>query len=360
VRDAKRAQTVRRIARGTLATVGIGVLFAWYLKRSGLDLTPDPAHFDRVKWWTVAAYFLLYTVVHYFRARRWDYLLRPVATVPTRRVIAIGFVGFLAIMLLPLRMGEVVRPALIREKGKISGSAALGTIAAERVLDGLYVALMLGAALLWVPRLPLDGVFIGAFPVAKVPVLGFGLVAVFAAALLVLGLFLSQRAFAERLVRGVFGLLSHKLAEKLVEKIGGLADGLRSLPDPKLMVPFTVQTLLYWSANALTMMLLGWGCGLPMTIGHAYAVMGVLAMGILLPSAPGLFGAFQFSVFAALAMYFPRQMVEHEGSAYVFLMYVCQLVFHLVAGIVPLFTEKLSLLDALQSRDSADTSTAPS
>jgi uncharacterized protein (TIRG00374 family) len=345
--EAKR-RTVRSLLSRLAVSLGIGGLFIWFLRRSGLDLTPSASDFAHVKWWTVGAYFVLYTVVHYFRAIRWAHLLKPInANVPTRRLIAISFVGFLAIMLLPLRMGEVVRPVLIRQKGKISGSAALGTIAAERVLDGLYVAILLAVALTFVPRLPLDGVMVGNFAVANVPRLGYLLVLVFAGALATLAMFLWQHALAVKLTRTIIGLVSKGLADKLEKKVSDLADGLRAVPDPKLMVPFTFETLLYWGANALTMWLLGWGCGLPMTVGHAFAVMGVLAMGILLPSAPGLFGAFQFSVFAALLMYFPREVVEQQGAAYVFLMYVSQLAFHLVAGIVPIFTEKLSVMDAL-------------
>jgi uncharacterized protein (TIRG00374 family) len=344
--EAKR-KTLRTFFVRLALSLGIGALFLWYLKRSGLDLTPSAADFVHVKWWTVVAYFALYAVVHYFRAVRWAHLLKPIAHVPTRRLIAISFVGFLAIMLLPLRMGEVVRPVLIREKGKISGSAALGTIAAERVLDGLYVALLLALSLSLVPRLPLDGVMLGSFAVANVPRLGYLLVLVFAGALVTLAMFLWQRSLAVKLTRAIIGLVSKGLADKLEKKVSDLADGLRAVPDPKLMVPFTVETLLYWGANALTMWLLGWGCGLPMTVGHAFSVMGVLAMGILLPSAPGLFGAFQLSVFAALLMYFPREVVDQQGTAYVFLMYVCQLLFHLIAGVVPIFTERLGVMDAL-------------
>lgn len=341
-------RTVRSLLSRLAVSLAIGGIFIWFLRRSGLNLAPRASDFAHVKWWTVAAYFALYTVVHYFRAIRWAHLLKPInANVPTRRLIAISFVGFLAIMLLPLRMGEVVRPVLIRQKGKISGSAALGTIAAERVLDGLYVAILLAVALSFVPRLPLEGVMLGNFAVANVPRLGYLLVLVFAGALATLAMFLWQHALAVKLTRTIIGLVSTSLAEKLEKKVSDLADGLRAVPDPKLMIPFTFETLLYWGANALTMWLLGWGCGLPMTVGHAFAVMGVLAMGILLPSAPGLFGAFQFSVFAALLMFFPHDMVTQQGAAYVFLMYVCQLAYHLLAGIIPIFTEKLSVMDAL-------------
>jgi hypothetical protein len=336
----------RKLTIRLVLSLGVGAVFVWFMKRAGLDLTPDRSTFAHVKWWTVVAYFFLYGVVSYFRALRWDFLLRPIARVPTRKIIAIGFIGFLAILVLPFRMGEVVRPYLVREKGRITGSAAMGTIAAERVLDGLYVALLLALALLFVPRRDLTGVHIGGFDVARVPQLGYLTVLFFASALTVLAVFLWKRAWAERLTLRLVGVVSPKLAARVAQIVGGLADGLRSLPDPKLMGPFTVYSALYWCTNALTMWLLGWGCGLPMTPGQGFAVMGVLAMGILLPAAPGLFGAFQLAIFAALSMYFPRETVEREGAAYVFLMYVLQLVFHVVSGIIPLVTEKISFVEA--------------
>ena len=328
----------------------IGGGFVWWMRKAGLDLAPHRDAFDHVRWWTVPTYFVLYFFVHYFRAMRWEYLLRPVAHVPARRIISIGFIGFFAILVLPLRMGEFVRPYLIREKGKITGSAAMGTIVAERVLDGLYITAALALAMLLIPRLPLDGVHIGALDVSRVPQLGYLAAVGFGSLLVVLAFFLWQRAFAERVTAAIVGVVSKKLAKRVAEIVGGLADGLRSLPDPKLMVPFTFFSAVYWSINALTMWFLGWGCGLPMTPGQGFAVMGVLGIGILLPAAPGLFGAYQVSVFAGLLMYFPRDMVlHHQGAAYVFIMYICQLLFHVIAGIVPLLTEHISFTEALSA-----------
>lgn len=264
-----RAAFGRKLAVRLVLSLAVGGLFVWYIQRAGLELAPPREAFDRVRWWAVGAYFALYTAVHYVRAFRWDFLLRPIARVRTRRIIAIGWIGFLAIMMLPFRMGEVVRPYLIREKGKISGSAAMGTIAAERVLDGLYVAVLLALALWLVPRRPLEGVHIGAIDVARVPQLGYLTVLFFGSALAVLAMFLWKRALAEKLTRVIIGAVAPRLAARLTEIVGGLADGLRSLPDPKLMVQFTFFSALYWCTNALTMCFLGWACGLPMTPGRA-------------------------------------------------------------------------------------------
>jgi len=325
----------------------LAAAFGWVMQRGGVAIVPSAAAFAHVRWWTVAAYLLSLVVVHWFRAWRWDYLLRPIARVPTSKIIAVAWVGFFAIMVLPLRMGEFVRPALLKRDGSLSGSAAMGTIAAERVLDGLFVALLLAATLSFVPRLPLEGVQFLGFSVARVVHLGYLTVAVFAGALVTLGVFLAARRQAEAITKAVVGPVSPRLAARLAEIVGGLADGLRAIPDPRLMGPFLLQTGVYWSVNALGMWMLGWGCGLPMTPGQGFAVMGVLAMGILMPAGPGLFGAFQLSIFLALRMFFPEVMVLREGAAFVFLMYVCQLVFTTVAGVGALWFGHIDPREAL-------------
>jgi glycosyltransferase 2 family protein len=317
------------------------------MRRANVPVIPDPREFAHVRWWTLVVYLLSLCVVHWFRAWRWDYLLRPVAHVPTSRIITIAWVGFFAIMMLPFRAGEIVRPVLIKRDGEISGSAAMGTIAAERVLDGLFVAVLLLITLFAIPRLPLEGVVFMGFPIERVVHYGYLTFALFASALTVLGVFLAARKFAERATRAVFGLVSHRLANTLAEKVGGLADGLRSLPNPKLMGPFLLQTAIYWTVNALGMWFLAWGCGLPVHPGHGFAIMGVLAMGILLPQGPGLFGSFQFFVYLALRLYLPEDLIRSRGVAYVFLLYASQFTFTLAAGVLAMLYGKIDVRKAL-------------
>jgi len=339
-----------------LVSLLVAGAFVMFMQRGGVPVLPDTDAFKYVRWWTVPTYFASLLVVHWFRAWRWGYLLKPVATVPTSRIVAYAWVGFFAIMMLPLRMGEFVRPALLRREGSISGSAAMGTIAAERVLDGLFVALLLAATLLFVPRLPLEGVRFMNFPVEQLPRYGYLTVAVFSAALVVLAFFLAARRLAEQLTEWIIGVVSKRWAARLSRMVGDLADGLRSLPDPKLMGPFLVQTTIYWTANALGMWLLGYGCGLAMTPAQGFAVMGVLAMGILLPAGPGLFGPFQVSIYLALRMFYPESEVLSKGTVYVFLMYACQAVFSTIAGLGSLW---YAHIDPRKALDGSEGSTPP-
>jgi hypothetical protein len=73
----------------------------------------------------------------------------------------------------------------------------------------------------------------------------------------------------------------------------------------------------------------------------------VLAIGILLPTGPGLFGNFQLAVVACLKLFFPESVVAEQGAAFVFLLYVLQSSVMLLFGIVPLYTLHLRLRDLL-------------
>ena len=67
---------------------------------------------------------------------------------------------------------------------------------------------------------------------------------------------------------------------------------------------------------------------------HACVTMGSIGIGILVPAGPGYFGAFQFSAFMALAMFFPESVLTTKGAVFVFLLYVCQVGWHLLGALV--------------------------
>lgn len=339
---APRRSVLARLLPKLAVSLVLGGLFAWLAARGGVPLVPDPAALARVSGWAPPVYLGSLVLVHYFRASRWRFLIAPVQHVPKRDVILLNWIGFFAIFALPLRLGELARPALTKLRHGIPISVGLGTIAVERVVDGLITSICVAVALLVLPRVP------SADPVAShLPTYGYAALLLFATAFIALGMFLWQRELAMRLTRATLGLLSPALAETLASKVGNVADGIRSIGDARLTLGFVLESLLYWGINALGVWLLGVGCGLPMSFGHAAAVMGVLAIGILLPTGPGLFGNFQLAVSAALRLYFAESLVGSQGAVFVFLLYVMQSSVMVLAGVIPLYALRLRFSDLL-------------
>lgn len=343
---------LRRHGWKLVASLVLAAAFAYLLNAGALPILPDRAALAKVSGWSIAAYVLIYCFVHVLRAARWYLLLAALARVPLRKVIAVAFIGFFAIVALPFRTGEMVRPVLIRKKGVLSGWAAMGTVAAERVMDGLALSLVLFIAL--ITSKPLDPLpeRIGNLPVsaAVVPAAAYLALTGFFVAFVVMGAFYVSRAWARRTTERIFGIVSHKLARSIADRVEQLASGLGFLPRASHTVPFAAATAVYWLTNAAGLLLLARSSGFDtMSYAEACVVMGVLALGILTPNAPGFFGAYQLAVYAGLAMFFPQEQVMGTGGAFVFLLYVAQLAVNLFFAVLGMAIEHTGLSDALEA-----------
>ncbi len=324
--------------------------FALILRAGALPLWPDAEAFARARWWTIPAYAAIWSAVHFIRAARWSLLLRPVARVPLRRVVAVCFIGFAAIVMLPFRTGEMARPLLIRKKGELSGWEAVGTVGAERIIDGLFLTVLLFTALkLATPLDPLpDRIGALAVPVSVVPRAAYAALALFATAFMTMGVFYWRRTFARAVTERVIGLVSPRLARWLADRVEKVAAGLGFLPRARYSGPFVLMTAAYWFLNAAGTWLLAWGMGFD-SISYAQACvnMGVLALGILIPNVPGFFGQFQIAIYAGFALYFPPAEVVGPGAAYVLVIYLVQLGITLAAALGGMLAERSSVSVAL-------------
>jgi hypothetical protein len=324
-----------RIPWRLLGSLGIGLGLGWMLVRGGLPILPTGRAFARLSPWTILLYVASLGAVHLLRAVRWRHLLRPVAPVSIREVVSTAWIGFAAVLLLPLRTGEVVRPMLIARRSEVRAWEAAGTVGAERVIDGLVLSAVLFAALLaTVPLDPLpERVGDLPLPVAAVPGAAYLALAVFSACFAVLVVFHLRHAWGVKAIRATIGRLSRPLGDRIATIVERIAQGLAFLPSPSRLGPFLLETAGYWGLNALGLWLLARGCGLE-AIGpwEACVIMGCLGIGILAPSGPGYFGTYQLSVYLALAMFVDAGAVTVEGSAFVFIAYLCQVGVHLLGG----------------------------
>jgi hypothetical protein len=337
------------------AVITLGIWFT--LRKGGLKIVPEGGDFQHVRWWVLGPYGVTLLGFNYFRSVRWRFLLRSIARVPKRRLLAVSWIGFAAILVLPFRIGEIVRPYMIRTppSERLSGgdrpitlTAAASSIVAERVIDGLYLSIVLALALVFVPTVhPLPDTVVG-IPVTvhHVRMSGYAMLILFCVAFTTIAVFYVARSWAHRMTLATIGRVSKKLAETLASLAEKFADGLHVLSRGRDALGFFVETTLYWMMNALGMWMLAWGCGVvhadgsAPTFGEACAIMGMLGCAILIPGPPGLLGVFQAGIYAAMTMYYPTHVVTGPGAAFVFLLYSTQVLFQLTAATVALGFER--------------------
>lgn len=305
----------------------------------------------------LAAYFGLMLLQHLCRALRWNYLLAPLNIhVPAGPLLAISSVGFMAILALPLRLGELVRPGLLRRRG-ISASAALGTVAVERIIDGLMISLFVFVAFtsLRGPSAP-DWMM----PTA------FAALGIFTAAQVFI---LAAMKWPEKTVRFCLAIsllprFAPKVARIIDEKLHDMIRGFAVLRDVRNMIKFTLWTAVYWSANGLTVWVLAKGFqtiapGFDLSITGAFAVMGLVGVGISLPNAPGLVGQFQAFTLLGLSLYLGSGVLDGgalypTALTYAILHHLFQVVWYIGAGALGLASPWVSISDLRQARKSVD------
>lgn len=329
-------------------------LFLWLLHMANLPWLPGEAALAEAEWWALPAYLLLWSFVHVIRAARWHLLLAPVARVPMKKLLGVSFIGFAAIVILPLRSGELVRPALIREKGRLSGWTAMGTIGAERIIDGLFLAIMLWVGLLTSRQLSPLPETIGHLQVSPrvVPLTAYVALALFGCAFIAMGAFYFARNFTRRMVTATLGRISAPLSAWLSERVERVSNGLSFLPQARYTLPFVALTAVYWLVNAWSTCLLADGVGLEgLSLAQGCVVTGVLALGIMVPNAPGFLGAFQFSVYAALSLFYPEGELLQQGSGLVFFLFLGQTLVTLGGGGVGMLWLHTSFGKALLTSD---------
>lgn len=328
--------------------------FYWLLQMARLPWLPGKGALEHTAWWALPLYLLVWSFVHVVRAVRWQLLLAPLAHVPLRKVLAVSFVGFAAIVLLPLRTGEVVRPALVREEGRLSGWSAIGTVGAERVLDGLFLAVMLWLGLILTPQLsPLPDT-IGDLHISPRVVAGtaYAALLLFGGAMVAMATFYFARDWAKRVVTATVGKVSLPLSEWVSVRVEKVAHGLSFLPRASNTISFIVLTAVYWLVNAYATCWLADGVGIPeLGLGQACVITGVLALGIMVPNAPGFLGAFQFSVFAALSLFYPPEDLFSRGADLVFFLFLGQTLVTLGGGVIGALMLRTSLSELLSTSE---------
>jgi glycosyltransferase 2 family protein len=296
-------------------SAAIAAALVYWLSSQGFQVLPGMDEISSVTAaWAIPVYVGVFALFHMLRAWRWFYLLRPFAKVNISTMMEVAFLGFAAIQMMPLRTGEVARPYLLDKYAGISKSALFGTIAIERVIDGLIVSLLLSAALFTVPSERSSLIW----GLRTIPLL------IFVVALSLLVAFYFRPVLVKQLIRGICRLVSQKLADFAIGVLERFHAGLAALPNHRNFWAFVIISILYWGINGVGFFLLARGCGVMLPMAGALAGMGCLAVGILLPAGPGYFGNFQVAVLTAVEIYLPVVETAKETAVFVFLLYVLQ------------------------------------
>ncbi len=273
-------------------------------------------------------------VTLYVRALRWRVLLRRVGDPSLRSLFDATNIGFMANMVLPLRMGEVIRPVMLSRMENQPLGSILATNVLERVFDLLTVVLLFG----------LSATQVG----ISTEIRDWGLRLCGIALLLALGVVFVrwQEAFALRILHTVLAPLPEKLAKPIESFFGGFVHALEVLSSPAEFLRMVGWTLVLWITicSIQGFCLLAFDMPVPVVLGSV-VITAFTSIVISAPSAPGYIGAFQLGCTWALNLFNVHgdPTFASQAFAYSILLHLSQFVGVIGAGLFSLARGGISL-----------------
>jgi uncharacterized protein (TIRG00374 family) len=308
---------------------------ALWLTLRGKDLGAIWAAVQQANYAWLAPYVGVLLAIHVARTLRWGILLEPVAKVPFSRLNAVSAVGFMALMILPFRIGEFARPYLIAERPRIRVSATLSSVVVERVADGLFTAALLVLTLLAVPE--------GTPGLHLLRVAGVAVFGAFGGLLAFLIVAYRNRALAVRFTHRVLDPVSPRLAGRASGMMDAFIHGLRVVPSRGKVVTFFLLTAVYWCLNAWGMGILARAFDIQLTLVQCFTVLGVLVVGVMIPAGPGMVGTFQAATVLGLSLFVPTAVLDTRGTAYANVLWAVQLAVTTGLGLFFLFSRHIRI-----------------
>ncbi len=231
------------------------------------------------------------------RAWRWQYLLKPLKSVEFSNSMSATSIGLMANMILPIRLGEIVRAMVLGYHEGIDGSASLATVVVDRLLDGFTILFILVILLLVVP-LPLDQ--------GWETKLRWGGMLFFSVYLGVFALLFYLHRSPSQALRGVRRLGSRlpvRWMDKLCRFLESFSGGLHSLDRTENLGQIVVTSLVLWGLIGVYNFLVvrAFELYLPLTVGFLLLV--TQAAAVMIPSSPGFVGTHHAASFACLSLW---------------------------------------------------------
>jgi glycosyltransferase 2 family protein len=266
--------------------IGLAIsVVALYVLVSSIDLEATRSALGRVHVERLLPIALVIAVQFSLRALRWSRLaasLRPEAPVPAGRFMIPLAIGYLGNAILPARLGEAVRAAVLGRREELPIAAVLGTVLVERVVDTLTLAALAGivAAFIapeWMARL--------AAVIALIGIIGLVV------------LLVGGRWFAARLARATHGVW-HTVATVGRGAALTIANAIAGIPRAALALAVGIS-LAAWALDATLFWLVSWSLDLGLSFAQAFLVGAVTVLGTAVPSAPGYVGTFEAAAVAA-------------------------------------------------------------
>ncbi len=268
------------------------------------------------------------------RSHRWVLMVRNLSKLKLFDSFSLQMVGYLANSLLPLRMGDVVRGAMLAQRQKIPTSSGLGTVLIERILD-MFSLLVIAAVIGFL------------FPFPKEMAEGAVVFGIIAAVGIIVTFYL---AVDKDPFGGIVGRLlgGGRIARLVRQKGGEFVAGFAMFRQTEHHWAIIFETLLLWAFYALQGYLILVAFDFPVLyplIGQqpllaSFVILVISAIGIALPAAPAGVGTFHAVVIFGLSLF---DVPTDQAAGFALVIHAVSVIFYIIFGLPFMWREGLHI-----------------
>ena len=330
-----------KIVLRTVLSLAMSALFVWLSLRH-TDVRAVLAAMGAADPLRIVIYVTILLVIHLVRTIRWGILLEPLGHVSFKRLNSASAVGWMLLMVLPLRLGEFARPLLIARPPEGGGaplrrSGALASIVVERIVDGICIGI-LGIVSLRMLGSSASGKYLEFARSASVLVAA-GFFALCVA--LVLAVLFRERAL--KLSQSVLTPLSPRLAARVASMLDAFISAVHVGSGWKLLAFFAL-TFVYWTLNAIGLAVLAPAFGFTgLTPLMLAVILTIQVVGVMVPAGPGMVGTMQYFTQVGLSLFPAVEGFSARGAGYANTIWLLQFGEQCALGLVFLLAGHVSL-----------------
>jgi hypothetical protein len=301
-----------------------------YLSLRGVEYRTVIKALENVDFLFMVPTLILFTSLLFLKSLRWGFILAPLQNISQKTIFPITCVGFMAIALVPMRGGEIVRPYLINKNSEVPMSSAFATIFVERVMDAATLILILVFVLLGsnLPDYLINASY--TFVFSAIIMIFISLIVYFNDEKFIL------------ILKPVLKKLPENIRTWMETTSKNFIEGFKIISDPRRLVYTLLLSFLVWGVSGLGIYTLFLFHNFPLSLSNAFFVLIVTMLAISLPAAPGFLGNFQYGCTLALSfLYIPKG----DALAFSMVYYVLTMGITIFFGLIFLPATRFSTTD---------------
>ncbi|MEA3280534.1 MAG: lysylphosphatidylglycerol synthase transmembrane domain-containing protein [Thermodesulfobacteriota bacterium] len=339
-----------RIKKNITISLTLGILLsavALYLSFRNVPFADLATYLTTINYfWILPAVFIA-LMSFVIRTLRWQFILGAAHTVNFRQAFHPLMIGFMLNCILPGRIGELARPAILQKKDNLPFSTGLATVAAERLFDIILLIILAITVFAFVHIDPALDISFGKYHLNRETLIAIGAGLFKLSAALIAGViiisFSAIQNLAKKLIMALPAMfffagsnfknrMQEKICTPLTDFLENFVLGFALIKNPKKVGICIVLSTIIWSLAALSYYVMALGCpGIRLSYFEITAVMIIICLFIALPSVPGFWGLWEAGGVFALSLF---GIPAKEALGFTLASHVIQMVPVIIIGIL--------------------------